>query len=104
MARKYTRIKVIEKEIQEMRGEGKSRREICQKYGITIKQLENAITRYNKIEERIKQGITPNPKGRPRKVAETVEERLERENRRLRMENELLRDFLYETERGSRHQ
>ena len=44
--------------------------------------------------------IAPQKRGRPRKKPLTTNEELTLENRRLRMENKLLRDFLYETERG----
>jgi len=44
--------------------------------------------------------IAPRKKGRPRKTPISTPQELEKENKRLRMENELLRDFLYETERG----
>jgi DNA-binding CsgD family transcriptional regulator len=47
MARKYTRIKELEKPIKEMQEAGKSRRDIGKSLGLTIKQIENHITRRN---------------------------------------------------------
>lgn len=40
------------------------------------------------------------PKGRPRQRARTEQEQLHHELEHLKMENELLRNFLYEVERG----
>jgi hypothetical protein len=44
-------------------------------------------------------GITPKPKGRPRKDGQPPKQDIEKELHRLRMENKLLRDFLQSTER-----
>jgi len=41
----------------------------------------------------------PKPKGRPIKHRGTTQEQVEDELKRLRMENELLKNFLYEMER-----
>lgn len=41
-------------------------------------------------------GLQPQPKGRPKKSIKTESEQLPDEVNRLRMENELLRNFLYE--------
>ncbi len=74
--------------------------------GMSQKQIENALglTGYRPVHELLKrerkkeaQGI---PKQRGRKPAKTLAE-YKHENKRLRMENELLRDFLRLTERGS---
>lgn len=45
-------------------------------------------------------GLLYSSKGRPRKRERTCEEQLRYENRRLHMENEVLRNFLYEVARG----
>jgi len=95
---KWTNIKTLKREIAQLRLEGISRGEICEKLKITIKQLENHISRCNREEKEIANGKMPKAQGRPRKT----EENIEAEVKRLRMENELLRDFLWESGRGSR--
>ena len=115
MPRNYRHINNYEKEIMEMREQGKSRKEICEKYGFTIKQLGDFITRYNRKQKKLAAGITINPKGRPRKEGTELPPSIqqlskltqlqyelamkERRIKRLEMENELMRDFLSLTER-----
>ena len=76
-----------------MIAEGKLYREIADYYGVkNEKVIRNLIYREKHKPE---QGI---PKSRGRKAAKTLAE-YRYENKRLRMENELLRDFLQSTER-----
>ena len=53
MARRYRQISNYEKEILEMRAQGKSKRETCEIFGFEMKQLTNFITRYKRREEKI---------------------------------------------------
>ena len=110
MPRGYRHIKDYEKEILELREQGKSKREICEKYGFSLKQLTNFITRYNRNQEKIKAGIILKSKGRPPKDSVVREEdkmaelkyiiaRKDAKIKRLEMETELMRDFLLLTER-----
>jgi len=110
MPRKYRHIQEYEKEILEMRAEGKTRREICERFGFSIKQIENFITNYNRRQDKIAAGIAIRKKGRPAKDSVVTEEdkvaelryKLSRKDARIKqleMENELLRDFLSHTER-----
>ena len=99
--RKYTHVQELEGEILAMRKEGATRQEIADRLGLNKSQIKNWITRYNRRQAKLAAGIQPRPKGRPRKndtprdiVAEQAYE-----IRRLRMENELLRDFLQSTGR-----
>ena len=96
MSRKYTKIAQIENEIQAMRAAGKTRREIAEILGLEKKQIENWINRHNRKERRLNAGIPPKRKGRPRKnpVSGDIVETQAAEIKRLKMENELLRDFL----------
>lgn len=99
--RKYTRIKEIEPEIMAMREAGRTLREIAEHFGLEKKQLKNLINRYNRRQKKIEAGIMPRPKGRPRKDAlprDVVAEQAY-EIKRLKMENQLLRDFLQLTGR-----
>lgn len=99
MSRKYTKIKELEPQILELRAAGKSRSEIAQTLGLENVQIKNWINRYNKEQARKEAGILPKKKGRPRKNAEpTSPEEIIKEQtyeiKHLKMENELLRDFL----------
>ena len=110
MPRCYRHIQNYEKEILELRAQGKTRREICEKFGFSIKQMENFITNYNRRQEKIAAGIAIKKKGRPAKDSIVTEEdkladlryKLTRKDARIKqleMENELMRDFLSLTER-----
>ena len=110
MSRSYRHVSEYEKEIIEMREQGKSRKEICEKYGLTLKQLKDFITRYNRKQKKLSEGKEIKAKGRPRKdgaeLPPSVQQlsklsqlryelsRNERYIKRLEMENELMRDFL----------
>ena len=110
MSRGYRHIQNYEKEILELRTQGKTRREICEKFGFSIKQMENFITNYNRRQEKIAAGIAIKKKGRPAKDSVVTEEdkladlryklaRKDAKIKQLEMENELIRDFLSLTER-----
>lgn len=99
MPRKYDHVKKHEKEIFEMKTSSKNNREISEHLGIEMKQLKDLICRHNRRNKKLQTGSVPAKRGRPRKTPPTTNEALEKENRQLRMENELLRDFLYLSER-----
>ncbi len=110
MPRSYRHIKDYEKEILELRKQGKTKREICEKYGFSMKQLTNFITRHNTNQKKVAAGIALKKKGRPPKDYVVREEdkiaelkyilaRKEAKIKSLEMENELMRDFLSLTER-----
>ena len=97
--RTYTRVNEYETIILSMRQEGCTRREIADELGLSVKQIEDWTTRYNKREELLLAGKERKVRGRPRKDGKPLQERIETELKRLRMENALLRDFLPSTER-----
>jgi transposase len=97
--RKYTHVSEYETIILSMRQAGCTRREIADELGLSIKQIETWITRYNKRESLLLAGKERRVRGRPRKDGKPLQERPETELKRLRMENKLLRDFLQFTER-----
>ena len=110
MPRSYRHISQYEDEIIELRSQGITKRKICEKYGFTIKQLTNFITRYNEKQRKLKSGVALKAKGRSPKDYEITEEmklnelkyiiaRKDSKIKRLKMENELMRDFLSLTER-----
>ena len=94
MPRQYTNLEQYEESILQMKAKGCTRREIAEKVGITPGQVHQFLCRYNRKQRNIEAGVLPKKKGRPSKTNS-----LEVEISRLRMENELLRDFLSLTER-----
>ena len=110
MPREYRHIQEYEKEILELRAQGKTGREIREKFGFSKKQYEGFITRYNRRQDKIAAGIAIKKKGRPSKDSVVTEEdkiadlryKLARKDARIKqleMENELMRDFLSLRER-----
>ena len=115
MPRSYRHIQKYEKEIMELKEQGKSNRKICEQFGFELKQLKNFINRHNHKQQKLSAGIVIKPKGRPRKngteLPPSVQQlskltqlqyelaRKEREIKRLAIENALMRDFLSHTER-----
>ena len=94
MPRQYTNFEQYEETILQMKAKGCTRREIAENLGITSEQVHGFVKRHNKNLRNIEAGVLPKKKGRPSKVKSLEDEVL-----RLRMENELLRDFLSLTER-----
>lgn len=97
--RKYTQQKAVEGLILSMREDGMTLQEIADELGLSLKQMKNWSYRHNCEKRNMLKGIVPNPKGRPRKDGQAPKQDIEKELHRLRMENQLLRDFLRSTER-----
>lgn len=88
MPRKYEKVKDLIPMVLSMVEEGKTRQEIADDLGLeNIKVVDNLLYR-----ARHPKTSSP-PKSRGRKPAKTLQE-YKYENKRLKMENELLRDFL----------
>ena len=100
--RNYTHIQELLPEIKAMLAEGKTQREVAEHYGFKDKYVvKQLLTRERRKLRKLEAGILLRPKGRPRKNAmprDIVAEQAY-EIQRLRMENELLRDFLQSTGR-----
>ena len=96
---KYLHIKLIEDQIQIMRADGMTNREIADHFGLNLKQVKNWVNRHNRFQNNLAIGIMPKPKGRPRKDGLSPRQNEKKEIERLRMENKLLRDFLQFTGR-----
>jgi predicted ArsR family transcriptional regulator len=93
--KEYTHITSFENEILEMKNEGKTNREIAEHFGFRDKYVvKQFIARYHRKEKRLKVGIQPRKRGRPSKGYIITEQEKDNEIKRLKMENELLRDFL----------
>ena len=100
--RKYTHVQALLPEIKAMLAEGKTQREVAEYYGFRNKQVVKGLLKRERRKEReLEAGILPRPKGRPRKDTAPKDIVAEQayEIQRLRMENQLLRDFLYFTGR-----
>ena len=110
MPRSYRHIKDYEKEIEELKNEGYTSREIGNKLGFSYKQMRNFFYRRNLNQRKVQAGLALKRKGRPPKDYVVREEdkiaelkyilaRKEAKIKSLEMENELMRDFLSLTER-----
>ena len=110
MPRSYRNISMYEKEILELKENGKTLREIGEILGFSYEQLHNFISRHNEKQRRLAAGVAIKKKGRPAKDSVVTEEdtlanlryKLARKDARIKqleMENELMRDFLSLTER-----
>lgn len=110
MAREYRHIKEYEKEILELKSQGKTHCEIGEQLGFTKTQIKKFFERHHQNERKLSAGIAIRKKGRPPKddkytKTDKVNElkyiiaRKDAKIRALEMENELIRDFLSLTER-----
>ena len=79
----------LKEEIRRRAKEGASQKELSREYGVSRYSVQSWCGR--RPETQLRQ-IVPLPKGRPKKQ-KTIDD-YKKENMRLKMENELLRDFL----------
>ena len=94
---KYTHVQILLPEIRAMVAAGKTKREIAEHFGLRDKYVvKQLLARERRKEERLAAGIMPRLKGRQCKNAPPRDVVTEQayEIRRLKMENQLLRDFL----------
>jgi len=94
MSRKNQQMKELLPQIRKMLDQGMTHKQIEEKLRLTGKRPVHELLK----RERKKEATTHIPKPRTRKAAKTLQE-YKYENKRLKMENELLRDFLSLTER-----
>ena len=99
MARKYTKVEGLTEIIRQRKAEGETNREIAESYGLTKYQVKQLMARQNRKERRIAAGYILRPKGRPRKEPANEEAKRNNEVVQLRMQVELLRNFLCEAGR-----
>ena len=100
--RNYTHVQKLLPDIEAMRAEGKTQREVAEYFGFKDKYVvKRLLNRQREKRRKLEAGIVPRPKGRPRKDAAPRDVATEQayEIARLRMENKLLRDFLQFAER-----
>ena len=93
--RRCTRIKLLEAAIDEMLAEGKSHREIEEHFGLQgDRPIHNFLKQRRRREKKLAAGVPLRPQGRQPKEYKTPEAEKDYEIKRLKMENDLLRDFL----------
>ena len=93
MSRKYEKVQELLPEVQQLLAEGYTQQKVANRLGLNNKEVVSNLLHRERQKEI--QGIR---KPRTRKPAKTLQE-YKYENARLKMENELLRDFLSLTER-----
>lgn len=99
MRQKYTKVEGLAEIIFARKAAGETNRQIGESYGLTLTQVKGLINRQNRKRRLIAQGYSPRPKGKPRKDPENEETRRNNELIQLRMQVELLRNFLLEVGR-----
>lgn len=87
---------IIIDEIMKEHQNGVSIREISIIYNKPFKTIDNIIYKENLKKRNLDIGNLPKKVGRPKRTFSSLEE----ENARLKMENDLLKSFLKELERG----
>ena len=99
MARRYTKVEALAEEVRLRHEQGETYAEIASSYGLDKKQLRQLMERQRRKERKIAAGYIPRPKGRPRKEPANEEVKRNNEIVQLRMQVELLRNFLCEAGR-----
>lgn len=99
MPRQYTKVEILSEEVNLLKAAGKTNREIGEKFGLSKAQIKGLVKRQNKKARMITNGYVPRPKGRPRHQSSDEETKRNNELVSLRMQVELLRNFLFEAGR-----
>ena len=99
MARKYKKVEELVEIIEERSNAGETYREIGVSLGLTREEVRGAMHRHHAKERKLAAGYILRPKGRPRKEPASEEVKRNNEIVQLRMQVELLRNFLSEAGR-----
>ena len=99
MSRRYTKVEELVEVVRVRHEQGETYGEIASSYGLRKKQLKQLMERQRRKERKIAAGYIPRPKGRPRKEPASEEVKRNNEIVQLRMQVELLRNFLSEAGR-----
>ena len=99
MSRSYVKMEGLTEEVFRRKAAGETNREIGERFGLTKRQVEQLVNRQNRKQRLVANGYSPRPKGRPRKDAADENIRQQNELIQLRMQVELLRNFLLEAGR-----
>ena len=96
MPRNYTKMEQLAEAVFTRKAAGETNREIAESYGLTLKQIKQLVARQHRKARRIAAGYIPRPKGRPRKTEASEDIKRNNEVAQLRMQVELLQNFLSE--------
>ena len=88
MPRKYEKVRELLPIVKELTSQGKTQKQIADELGLADKKVV-----WNLLYRERQKAIQGVPRFRGRKPAKTLQE-YKYENKRLKMENELMRDFL----------
>lgn len=99
MARKYTKVEQLAEIVRERHRQGETYSEIAASFGLEKKQLKQLMERQRRKERMLAAGYIPRPKGRPRKEPASKDAKQHNELVKLRMQVELLQNFLSEAGR-----
>ena len=99
MPRNYVKMECLAEEVLRRKAAGETNREIGESYGLTKRQIEQLVNRQHRKQRMIEHGYVPRSKGRPRKDTMDETTRQQKELAQLRMQVELLRNFLSEVGR-----
>lgn len=99
MSRSYVKMESLAEEVFRRKAAGETNREIGERFGLTKRQVEQLVNRQNRKQRLVANGYLPRPKGRPRKDVADENVRQQNELIQLRMQVELLRNFLLEAGR-----
>ena len=99
MTRRYTKVEGLAEVVRTRHEQGETYAEIATSYGLEKKQLRKLMERQRRKERKIAAGYIPRPKGRPRKESASEEVKRNNEIAQLRMQVELLQNFLFEAGR-----
>ena len=99
MSRSYVKMEYLAEEVFRRKATGETNREIGEHFGLSKKQIEELVKRQNRKQRLIENGYVPRPKGRPSKGTIDEATRQQKELAQLRMQVELLRNFLSEVGR-----
>lgn len=99
MSRSYVKMECLAEEVFRRKAEGETNREIGAHFGLSREQIKGLVKRQNYKARLIANGYVPRPKGRPRKDTNDVETHRNNKLIRLRMQVEVLQNFLSEVGR-----
>ena len=99
MSRSYVKVECLTEEVFRRKAAGETNREIGEHFGLSKEQVKQLATRQRRKQRLIENGYIPRLKGRPRKDAADESVRQQNELAQLRMQVELLRNFLSEAGR-----
>ena len=99
MARKYTKVEQLTSIIEERAKAGETYRKIGTALGLAREEVRGAMHRQHAKERKQAAGYIPHSKGRPRKEPASEEVKQHNEFVKLRMQAELLQNFLSEAGR-----